>query len=294
MAASFKKLLIGTSVAVGISAIATLPAKAAAFDFDNNKTNYATYTHQDGNLWIKGNETAAISALTDGNLQTNVELNYTNETNSSSVGFTVTAGNYTAKVSSVTNDEFNAFQGEWLNGLLSTYQPLQTVWNNLTAPFQAIALEVFKSTVGFGDPNIAEFSLDQTGAMSMKTMGFYDIKPRASLMVDAAINQLPQSMKLFFTPQANSFKAALQQINGPLQISEIVKVELNGNAQYVYGFNAQASNFTAKDDKQSYSGVFSWSQAGVPVGVPEPSTILGLMAVGGLFAAAKRKSNKKA
>jgi hypothetical protein len=295
MAASLKKLLIGTSVAVGMSAVASLPAKAASFDFENSETNYATYTHNSNNLWIQGNEAAAISALTDGNLQTNVELNYTNETNSSSVGFTATAGNYTAKVSSVTTTEFNAFQGEWLNGLLNAYQPLKNVWNSSSVFVQNAALTAFKSSVGFGDPNIAEFSLDSTGAMSMKTLGFLDLKPRVNYIIDTAVNQLNPMAKALLAPQVNSFKAALGQID-KLQISEITKVELNGVSEYVYSFNAENSGFVALDDVagKSYSGVYSWSKAGTPAAVPEPSTILGLMAVGGLFGAAKRNANKKA
>lgn len=295
MAASLKKLLIGTSVAVGMSAIASLPAKAASFDFENGETNYGTYTHESNNLWIQGNEAAAITALTDGNLQTNVELNYTNETNSSSVGFTATAGNYTAKVSSVTTTEFNAFQGEWLNGLLNAYQPLKNVWNSSSVFVQNAALTAFKSSVGFGDPNIAEFSLDSTGAMSMKTLGFLDLKPRVNYIIDTAVNQLHPMAKALLAPQVNSFKAALGQID-KLQISEITKVELNGVSEYVYSFNAENSGFVALDDVagKSYSGVYSWSKAGTPAAVPEPSTILGLMAVGGLFGAAKRNANKKA
>jgi hypothetical protein len=293
MAASLKKLLIGTSVAVGMSAVASIPAKAASFDFNNSETNYATYTHNSNNLWIQGNEAAAISALSDNNLQTNVELNYTNETNSSSVGFTATAGKHTAKVSSVTTDEFNAFQGEWLNGLLNAYQPLKNVWNSSSALVQSAALEAFKSSVGFGDPNIGEFSLDETGAVSMKTLGFLDLKPRVNSILDAAVNGLSPVVKAFVTPQVNSFKIALGQID-KLQISEIVKVELDGVSEYVYSFNATDSGFVAKDDGKSYSGVYSWSKAGTPAAVPEPSTILGLMAVGGLFGAAKRNANKKA
>ncbi|WP_052345326.1 NF038130 family PEP-CTERM protein [Planktothrix rubescens] len=453
MAASLKKLLIGTSVAVGMSAVASLPAKAASFDFKNSETNYATYTHNSNNLWIQGNEAAAISALTDNNLQTNVELNYTNETNSSSVGFTAKAGKHTAKVSSVTTDEFNAFQGEWLNGLLNAYQPLKNVWSASSAVFQDVALGAFKSSVGFGDPNIAEFSLDKTGAMSMKTMGFFDLKPKVNNLIGAysdtnintplskanaalvtingnittaqgqintlnasiitlnqnitntnnAINVLPgqistaqttvnnftqqvtnagnnpsyksgiikpvalrttaekgaittynglnsnlstakaglvtlngnlstanttlvtlngnlstanttlataqsglsvlQAKKVDVTAgiatlnaakqQVDSFTNALGQIQN-LQISEIVKVELDGVSEYVYSFNAENSGFVAKDDGKSYSGIYSWSKAGTPAPVPEPSTILGLIAVGGLFGAAKRNANKKA
>jgi hypothetical protein len=361
MATSLKKLLIGTSVAVGMSAVASLPAKAASFDFDNSETNYATYTHNSNNLWIQGNEVAAISALTDGNLQTNVELNYTNETNSSSVGFTATAGKHTAKVSSVTSTEFNAFQGEWLNGLLNAYQPLKNVWSASSAVFQDVALGVFKSSVGFGDPNIAEFSLDSTGAMSMKTLGFFDLKPKVITLIGAysntqinsplsqanaalatvnqgistiqnnnvyksltsvpynslspsqkgALNDFNTQLSTLNTQkttltagiatltaakqQVDSFTTALNGIQN-LQISEIVKVELNGVSEYVYNFNAENSGFVALDDVagKSYSGVYSWSKAGTTAAVPEPSTILGLMAVGGLFGAAKRNANKKA
>jgi hypothetical protein len=299
MATSLKKLLIGTSVAVGISATASLPAKAASFDFDNSETNYATYTHNNSNnnsnLWIKSNEAAAINALTDGNLQTNVELNEANETNSSSVGFTATAGKHTAKVSSVTTEEFNDFQGEWLKGLLNAYQPLKNVWDASSTAFQDVALGVFKSSVGFGDPNIGEFSLDSTGAMSMKTLGFLDLKPRVNYIIDTAVKQLNPMAQAFLASQVNSFKTALGQID-KLQISEITKVELNGVSEYVYSFNATDSGFVAWDDTagKSYSGVYSWSKAGTPVAVPEPSTILGLMAVGGLFGAAKRNANKKA
>ncbi|CAD5924843.1 NF038130 family PEP-CTERM protein [Planktothrix agardhii] len=454
MAASLKKLLIGTSVAVGMSAVASLPAKAASLDFNNSETNYATYTHNSNNLWIKGNEAAAISALTDNNIQTNVELNYTNETNSSSVGFTAKAGKHTAKVSSVTTEEFNAFQGEWLSGLLNAYQPLKNVLSASSQAFQDAALVAFKSSVGFGDPNIAEFSLDKTGAMSMKTLGFFDLKPKVNTLIgtysdteintplslanaaldkingkittaqgqiktlndsiitlnqnitdtnnainfllpgqirtaetnvnnwtqqvtnaannpsyksgmkklpaqrttaennaitayntlngqlltanntlkklngdlstaktglvtlngnlSTANNTLPKAQsglseleksKVDVTDgiaaltaakqQVDSFTNALSQIQN-LQISEIAKVELDGVSEYVYSFNAEKSGFVAKDDGTSYSGVYSWSKAGTPAPVPEPSTILGLIAVGGLFGAAKRNANKKA
>ena len=333
MATSLKKLLIGTSVAVGISATASLPAKAASFDFDNSETNYATYTHNNSNnnsnLWIKKNEAVAINALTDGNLQTNVELNEANETNSSSVGFTAKAGKHTAKVSSVTTKEFNAFQGEWLSGLLNAYQPLKNVWSASSQAFRDVALGVFKTSVGFGDPNIAEFSLDKTGAMSMKTLGFFDLKPKVDdytkTEIDSPLSKAQVKLSKLDLQIKNTtdktildelkversnlnvsiaqLKAARVEVNSlnnalkgipNLQISEIVKVELDGVSEYVYSFNAEKSGFVAEDDGKSYSGVYSWSKAGTPAAVPEPSTILGLMAVGGLFGAAKRNANKKA
>lgn len=293
MAALLKKLLIGTSVAVGMSALTSVPVQAAAFDFDNSETNYATYTHNLSNLWIVGNEAAAINALTDNNLQTNVELNYFGENDDDSVSFTAQAGKYTAKVSSVTDAEFLTFQDQWLNELLGTYTPLQSIWSGLNPFVQTVAKTAFTSFVGTGDVNVGEFSLDATGAMSMKTLGFFDLKPRVNAMIDTAYNQLSPVLKAFLAPQVTSFKTALGQID-KLQISELAKVELNGQAEFVYSFKAENSGFVAKDDGQSYSGVYSWSKAGTPAAVPEPSTMLGLMAVGGLFGLAKRNSSKKA
>jgi hypothetical protein len=294
MAASLKKLLIGTSVAVGISAIASLPAKAASFDFDNSETNYATYTHQDGNLWIQGNEAAAISALTDNNIQTNVELNYEGEDDNDSVGFTVSSGKYTAKVSSVTDAEFLTFQDQWVNDLMDAYAPLKTVWNTLSNPLKTAAKAMFTDIVGSGDVNVGSFSLDQTGAMSMETLGFLNLTPRVTSLIDDTVKKNP-ILGLLYGKQIADLKGALTQI-GQLQISELAKVELNGVSEYVYSFNATDSGFVAKDDVagKSYSGVYSWNKAGTPVAVPEPSTILGLMAIGGLFGAAKHNANKKA
>ncbi len=44
------------------------------------------------------------------------------------------------------------------------YAPLKAVWDNLAAPVQTVAKSVFTDVVGSGDVNVAEFSLDETGA----------------------------------------------------------------------------------------------------------------------------------
>ncbi|MDY7020734.1 MAG: NF038130 family PEP-CTERM protein, partial [Cyanobacteriota bacterium] len=98
-------------------------------------------------------------------------------------------------------------------------------------------------------------------------------------------------VNFFYGDELNALSGALGEIE-VLQISEFAKVTVNGQSEYVYGFNATDSGFTALDDGQSYSGVYSWNKAGQTASVPEPSTMLGLMAVGGLFAAAKRNAKK--
>jgi hypothetical protein len=85
----------------------------------------------------------------------------------------------------------------------------------------------------------------------------------------------------------------LASIFSGVQASEVVKVEYDGVVNYLYSFEAVASGLRAADDGTSHNGLYKVTVPGTEIAsVPEPSTMLGLMAVGGLFAASKRKSAK--
>lgn len=78
-----------------------------------------------------------------------------------------------------------------------------------------------------------------------------------------------------------------------LYASEVVKVSLNGNTNYYYSF-AQPTNSgqTSREDGVSHAGNYEFFIAD-PIdsqSVPEPTTLLGLLALGGLTATSKRKS----
>ncbi|MFB2770749.1 NF038130 family PEP-CTERM protein [Pelatocladus sp. BLCC-F211] len=93
----------------------------------------------------------------------------------------------------------------------------------------------------------------------------------------------------------NLAKTAFLQ-NKPLQISEIAKVTFNNTVSYAYSFTAIDSGAIAGDrnkatDKTSHTGIYSWTKSYHTASVPEPSALLGLMAVGGLFVV-KRKVRK--
>ena len=86
----------------------------------------------------------------------------------------------------------------------------------------------------------------------------------------------------------------------PLQFSEIAKVTFNGDVNYAFAFAATdsgaiAGNRNAANDSTSHTGIYTWTKNydQPNKSVPEPSTILGLVAVGGLIAA-KRKAQQKA
>lgn len=292
MARLAKKVIIGASLAAGLSVVAGTPAQALDITF-HGEDNIKSYTHQDGNLWVG----ADASYLTDGELTTNVELWFDSEDVGSNVGFTAIEGAHTVSVESVTAADWVNFQDDWLDGLFATYEPLGELWDELgNTPFlgstlQAGFLDTFKTMGGYGDPNIAEFSLDETGAVDIKMAGWGNLWTKIDT---TALPSLWASDPLIAS-LAQDLRDEFINLIPDLEISEIAKVTINGEVQYAYSFNAVDSGFVAKDDGMSYSGIYSWNRPGTPVAaVPEPSTMLGLMAVGGLVAASKRKSNKNA
>ena len=103
-----KRLLIGASIVAGMSAIATSPAHAVSFTF-NNSNEINTYTGGSNGIFLPNNTKAAVKALTDGNASSNVELWYSTENPNANVGFIATEGNYTATVTSVTAADWNNF-----------------------------------------------------------------------------------------------------------------------------------------------------------------------------------------
>ncbi|MGB3295460.1 MAG: NF038130 family PEP-CTERM protein [Phormidesmis sp.] len=80
-----------------------------------------------------------------------------------------------------------------------------------------------------------------------------------------------------------------------LYASEVVKVSLKGNTQYYYSF-AQPTNSgqTSREDRVSHAGNYEFFIADPvePESVPEPTTLLGLLALGG-WAVSRRKATVK-
>jgi PEP-CTERM motif len=95
-----------------------------------------------------------------------------------------------------------------------------------------------------------------------------------------------------------SLQSAVNAYTGQIGASEIAKVVTGGKTYYAYSFNATASGITASDDGVSYSGIYTWNTPGYtaptppPTPVPEPSVMLGLLGVAGVFAT--RRKFKKA
>ncbi|HEY9598443.1 MAG TPA: NF038130 family PEP-CTERM protein [Cyanophyceae cyanobacterium] len=153
----------------------------------------------------------------------------------------------------------------WFNTALSTYgvSSNQTLFNKflLAGGFQR-----------FSDPNISYVNQDADGTIRIGLAGHYDAAPLLGLTSN------PQH---------------------PIQASELVKVTYdNGTPQYLRSFKATESSlynreeFLSNGKKTSHSGNYEVTLKGTPpASVPEPSVVLGLVAVGSLVAS-KRKLQK--
>ncbi len=122
------------------------------------------------------------------------------------------------------------------------------------------------------DPNISYVNQDDTtGEIKIGLAGHYNLKD-------------------YYAPLLGSFGNFLK--NG-FQASEVVKVTYNDKTDFLYSFSATASGLTNSSgfgaDGKSHSGNYEVSIQGVPpTAVPEPSIILGLLGVAGVFATQRK------
>jgi hypothetical protein len=199
MKMTFQKLVIGASMAIGVSALATAPAQAVSFEFNNlNETN--TYTGGSNGKFIKANAAAATKALVDKDSSSNVELWYSSENPTSNVGFTATQGNYSATVSSVTDNDWSSFGSQWLGDLLNNYTPFKSVWNGFSADSKSLVTSYFPS-LGMGDPNIGGFQFGQNGGVELKLVGHLDVKNKLATTISTKIGEKWNAIKSEFPQQ---------------------------------------------------------------------------------------------
>jgi hypothetical protein len=91
----------------------------------------------------------------------------------------------------------------------------------------------------------------------------------------------------------NGAQPVLNALKKPLSMSEVAKVTVNGKSSFAYSFVAKESGITSNDGTESFTGIYKWSQnIGKTVNatpVPEPSLLLGMIALGGGAIASRHK-----
>ncbi|MCT7971662.1 NF038130 family PEP-CTERM protein [Laspinema olomoucense] len=298
MTGFINKLALATSVAVGMTAIGSAPAFAGTLtnpQFGGSAaSDYLSYCSNGTSTFAGPTCTQSLSTILSGNSSApggNIELAKSSEKAefdfTKNTTLTGKIGGKDIVISSLTQADWESdmdnngksLLSEWLDAAFAANQV--TISNNT---IKAAVETAFKNNNGrqrFSDPNISYVNQnDTTGEISIGLAGHLN----ASSILKAAMG----STTMFGVRLANLIPANIRA-------SELVKVIYNnGPAKYLYSFAATASgqvnNLGVGADGISHNGNYEVTLASVP----EPSTMLALMAVGGLFATAKRKGVKNA
>lgn len=290
MAGLVKKLLVGATLAAGVTALASAPAKAGSITGASitgvNGTDYYLYDANTTNTFR--NDAASLSTILTGDSSSptgNVELFANSETLNNAAfssyskvttlsgqigGRSITLSSLTAADWASTVAGGKTLAQTWFNDAL-TNNGLGSLIGTSTGNTAYTSFLASGGRQRFSDANISYVNQnDTTGQISIGLAGHLDAKSLLLPVVPASLQPLLAGKTI--------------------QASEIVKVSYDGGqAQYLYNFTATNSGLVEKGDGISHKGNYELLLTGIPPAkVPEPSAMLGLMGVGG-FLAAKRK-----
>ncbi|MEH2433616.1 MAG: NF038130 family PEP-CTERM protein [Nostoc sp.] len=287
MKMTFQKLLIGASIAVGVSAFATVPAQAGTLTGatigGTAASDYLVYDSNAKNTFSVANTSENVQKVLSGNAASptgNVELAASSEqagfdfTKNTTLAGTI--GGKTLTLSSLTSDDWfgvgqttttyglNNLANTWFNQALNSNSTISTLLA-ASGYTQQTLFNSFLTNGGFqrfSDPNISYVNQDDTnGLISIGLAGHLNAAPLLGL-------------------SSSVFK---------LQASEIVKYTYDGKTDYLYSFKATNSGLLELSDGISHSGNYEVTIKGVPpAAVPEPSVMLGLLGVAGVFATQRK------
>ncbi|KKD36436.1 NF038130 family PEP-CTERM protein [Limnoraphis robusta] len=296
MSGLINKFVVGASVVVGMSAVVA-PAQAA---FQINGSDYILYNSNATNTYADPSANVNELLMGDSSSPTgNVELfagseKLTLQQFKESNSVTSISGSYQGKDLTISSLTATDWFGADLNTKYGTNNFANTYFN---AFFDAAVKSSVKSM------------LTMTNQLSSKKEQLYNAfltnnlfqassDPNISYVTDNGSDLMlglagHMNLKTQYGSQLGEYAFAL---NDNFQLSEAVKVNYGGVEQLLFGTVATATGLKEVSDGVSHNGNYEVSLQGViekpPAAVPEPSTMLGLMAVGGLFAAAKRNSKK--
>ncbi|NEP50270.1 MAG: PEP-CTERM sorting domain-containing protein [Moorea sp. SIO3C2] len=298
------KLWLGASIIAGMSAIATTPAVAGSLTGATvTGSDYLRIASDGTNTFI--DPSASLSTLLQGNASNpggNVELFASSEELSNTDFATYTdVTSLTGQIGGKDITFSSLTVADWLTDVGGGIRLVDKWFNDaLTANGLGALIGTFPGNLAYGqflangglqrfsDPNISYVNQnDTTGLIQIGLAGHLNARDMLAEVIG----------------QVNPFFAAF--LPESIQASEIVKVDYDGKTEYLYGFEATDTGLVSLDDNNintdSHSGNYQVALLGTPPlpfgsdpqDVPESSTVLGLIALGGLFTAGGklRKAN---
>ncbi|MBD2297808.1 NF038130 family PEP-CTERM protein [Nostoc sp. FACHB-87] len=312
MKRTLKTLVIGASMAVGVSAIASNPAQAGVL------TN-ATIT---GNDYIKYNVNgtnteeapgADLATILTGDSSSptgNVELFASSE----KAPLFTTSTNTTQRVLALRNffnyNQVTTLSGEINGKQISLSSLTATDWfgaSSVQAVTGAATNTLLNNAINglYNSSNLAtqwfNTTLSTYGVTANQTLfntfllagGFQRFSDPNISYVNQ--NDTTGEIKIGLAGHLNA--ATLLGLNpeNKIQVSELVKVSYNGGpSEILYSYKASDSGLISKDGTKSHNGNYEVTIQGIPVptpeptAVPEPSVVLGILGVAGIVATQRK------
>ncbi len=271
MAGLVKKFLASASVVAGMSAVFGAPAMAATF----SPIGTDLILYEQVGTGFQETDLSQLNSVLQGDSSNpggNVEL-----------GSSDTGGNPLAGV------EADNIQG----GTATFTNVTEDIYNDVT----------WQQTVGseWFDAAWAQTAFAGNNFLRNSAYGIFISNGGFDLISDPNISYINEVGNDVVVGLAGHFNLAdrFEDVNSTLamflegvQMSEIFAYDINGVTGFGWSDSATATGL-ADDDGFSFNGNYEVVIAGEPTAAtPEPSTVLGLMAIGGLVAATKRKSAK--
>jgi hypothetical protein len=294
-----QRFVLGASIVAGVSAIATTPAQAGSLTNVTiggaAATDYLVYGVQGNNTVAIPKNLTNVQQVLDGNSASptgNIELAASSELSnfdfSRNTSLAGEIGGKSLTLSSLTASDWfgeslntsygaSTFATKWFNDFLVNAGKGNLVGTSTAAS----AFNLFKQLRGFqrtSDPNISYVNQDDTtGFITIGLAGHFDLKA-------------------YYSRTDSGFASFASLLPNGFQASEVVKYTYNGVTDYLYSFKATPSGLTASvgSDTLSHSGNYEVGFQGIlppppPMqSTPEPSVIVGLAGVFGMFTIQRR------
>ncbi|MFM7406665.1 MAG: NF038130 family PEP-CTERM protein [Cuspidothrix sp.] len=307
MSHNFGKLFIGVTIALGMSAFASNSVQAGTLTGatigGTAASDYVVYgVNAANNTFVVPNTPGNIAAALTGNAASptgNVELRASSEqggfdftkntTLSGQIGGkNITLSSLTASDWGTTNykNSGKTFGRYWFDSALTANNVSLNVNANLDAAAKTTLFNIFQTNGGFqrfSDPKISYVNQnDTTGEISIGLAGHLNatslLLPYFTQYVDG-LNLTSSEKQIMKTTFASK----------QTQASEIVKYTYNGTTDYLFSFTGTNSGLVSNDATNSHNANYEVTIAGVPpTKVPEPSVMLGMFGVAGIFAAQRK------
>ncbi|MBD2595554.1 hypothetical protein BCD64_13420 [Nostoc sp. MBR 210] len=315
MKRTLQTLVIGASMAVGVSAIASNPAQAGSLtNAIITGNDYIKYAVNGTNTYeAPGADLATILTGDSSSPTGNVELFASSEKSSLSPASNATNSQRLVALKNFFNyNQVTTLSGEINGKQISLSSLTATDWfgaSGVQSVTGATTTTLLNSAINglYNSSNLAtqwfNATLSTYGLTANQTLfntfllagGFQRFSdPNISY-----VNQNDTTGEIKIGLAGHYDAAALLGLPSnplkPLQVSELVKVSYNGGPdQILSSYQASASGLVSNDGTKSHNGNYEVTIQGIPVptpgptSVPEPSVVLGMLGVAGIVATQRK------